>query len=163
VLNLCSNDHLNLAADPRVIEAACAATQHWGAGSASVRFICGTQDIHKDLEAAIATHCGHEEAILFPACFDANGGLFEALFDDQDAIVSDTLNHASIIDPIRLSKAQRYRFASDDMDDLERQLKTARSRGTRFLVIATDGVSSMDGCIAMLPKSHSWGSATTLF
>jgi glycine C-acetyltransferase len=150
-LNLCANNYLGLAGDERVIAAACAATQRWGAGLSSVRFICGTQEIHKELEAEIANYCGYEDALLFPACFDANGGVFEALLDEQDAVVSDGLNHASIIDGIRLTKAKRYRFPSNDMEELERQLKTARAEGARSLLIATDGVFSMDGCVANLP------------
>lgn len=149
-LNFCANDYLGLAADPRVIEAARRAAEQWGAGLASVRFICGTQSIHKELEAAIADLLGFEDALLLAACFDANGALFEPLFGEQDAIVSDTLNHASIIDGIRLSRAKRYRFDNGDMDHLERQLKAARLDGARTIVIATDGVFSMDGHVADL-------------
>jgi glycine C-acetyltransferase len=149
-LNFCSNNYLGLAADPRVIEAGQAAAEEWGAGLASVRFICGTQAIHKELEAAIADYLGFESAMLFAACFDANGAVFEPLFGEQDAIVSDTLNHASIIDGIRLTKARRYRFASSNMNDLEHQLRTARADGARNVLIATDGVFSMDGHVADL-------------
>jgi glycine C-acetyltransferase len=150
VLNLCANNYLGLANDPRVVAAAIDATQRWGAGLASVRFICGTLEIHKELEAAIAAYLGFEDAILFAAAFDANGGVFEPLLGEADAIVSDTLNHASIIDGARLSKARRCRFATNDMDDLERVLKQARSDGARTILIATDGVFSMDGTIANL-------------
>jgi len=150
VLNLCANNYLGLASDERVVEGALDATRRWGAGLASVRFICGTQSIHKELEAAIAGYVGCEDAILFPAAFDANGGVFEPLLGDRDAIVSDTLNHASIIDGVRLSKARRYRFATSDIDDLERQLVQARADGARSILIATDGVFSMDGTIADL-------------
>ena len=150
VLNLCANNYLGLASDPRVIDAAIEATRTWGAGLASVRFICGTQGIHKELEHAIADYLGYDDAILFAAAFDANGGVFEPLLGEQDAIISDTLNHASIIDGVRLSKAKRYRFATSDMDDLERVLKQARSEGARTILIVTDGVFSMDGTIAQL-------------
>ena len=148
VLNLCANNYLGLASDPRVIDAAIEATRKWGAGLASVRFICGTQGIHKELERAIAGYLGYDDAILFAAAFDANGGVFEPLLGEQDAIISDTLNHASIIDGVRLSKAKRYRFATNDMDDLERVLKQARSDGARTILVVTDGVFSMDGTIA---------------
>lgn len=150
LLNFCANNYLGLASDPRIVEAACRATREWGAGLASVRFICGTQAIHKELEAAIAAYLGFEDAILFAAAFDANGGVFEALLGEEDAIVSDSLNHASIIDGVRLSKAKRYRFQSGDMDDLERCLREAREAGARTILIATDGVFSMDGTIADL-------------
>jgi glycine C-acetyltransferase len=150
VLNLCANNYLGLANDPRVIEGAINATREWGAGLASVRFICGTQDIHKDLEHSIADYLGYDDAILFAAAFDANGGVFEPLLTDEDAIVSDALNHASIIDGVRLSKAKRYRYATNDMDDLERVLKEARAEGVRSILIVTDGVFSMDGTIAQL-------------
>lgn len=150
-LNFCANNYLGLAADPRVIKAGKLAAERWGAGLASVRFICGTQGIHKELESAIADYLGFEDAILFAACFDANGALFEPLFGQQDAIISDTLSHASIIDGIRLTKAKRYRFASSDMDDLQRQLERARAEGARNVIIATDGVFSMDGHFADLP------------
>jgi glycine C-acetyltransferase len=150
-INFCANNYLGLAADPRVVTAAAEAMRRWGSGAAAARFICGTQGIHKELEAALAAYLGFEDAILFAACFDANGAVFEPLFEEQDAIVSDTLNHASIIDGIRLSKAKRYRFATGDMADLERQLEAARAEGARVIVIATDGVFSMDGHIANLP------------
>jgi glycine C-acetyltransferase len=150
VLNFCANNYLGLAGDDRVVAAANAATESRGAGTASVRFICGTLDIHKELERAIADYLGFEDAILFAAAFDANGGLFEPLFGAEDAIVSDSLNHASIIDGIRLCKARRYRFATSDMADLETQLRAARADGARDIVIATDGAFSMDGYIAKL-------------
>lgn len=150
LLNLCANNYLGLAGDPRVIDAAIDATRNHGAGLASVRFICGTQDIHLELEAAIAAYLRREDAILFAAAFDANGGVFEPLLGEADAIVSDSLNHASIIDGVRLCKARRYRFSNGDMDDLETQLQTARADGARSILIATDGVFSMDGCIARL-------------
>jgi glycine C-acetyltransferase len=149
-LNLCANNYLGLANDPRVTAAAMGAVGRWGAGLASVRFICGTQEIHKQLERATADYLGHEDAILFAAAFDANGGVFEPLLDEQDAIVSDSLNHASIIDGVRLCKARRYRFANSDMDALEAQLRQARADGARTILIATDGVFSMDGYIAKL-------------
>jgi glycine C-acetyltransferase len=139
-----------LASDERVVAAGREAIEHWGAGLASVRFICGTQEIHKDLEALTADYLGFEDAILFAAAFDANGAVFEPLLGPDDAIVSDTLNHASLIDGIRLSKARRYRYATNDMDDLERVLVQARREGTGTVLIATDGVFSMDGTIANL-------------
>jgi len=150
VLNFCANNYLGLAGDERVSQAGIAAQDRWGAGTASVRFICGTLEIHKELEAAIADYLGFEDAILFAAAFDANGGLFEPLLGAEDAIVSDSLNHASIIDGVRLCKAKRYRFANSDMDDLETQLKQARADGARDIVIATDGAFSMDGYVAKL-------------
>ena len=150
VLNFCANNYLGLAGDERVTQAGIAAPERWGAGTASVRFICGTLEIHKELEAAIAGYLGFEDAILFAAAFDANGGLFEPLLGAEDAIVSDSLNHASIIDGVRLCKAKRYRFANSDMDDLETQLKQARADGARDIVIATDGAFSMDGYVAKL-------------
>ncbi len=150
VLNFCANNYLGLGGDQRIVDAANAATEHRGAGTASVRFICGTLDIHKELERSVADYLGFEDAILFAAAFDANGGLFEPLFGAEDAIVSDSLNHASIIDGVRLCKAKRYRFATSDMDDLETQLKAARADGAREIVIATDGAFSMDGYIARL-------------
>jgi glycine C-acetyltransferase len=149
VLNLCANNYLGLADHPEVIAAAHAATDEWGFGLASVRFICGTQAIHKDLEEALSAFLGTEDTILFSSCFDANGGLFEVLLGAEDAVISDELNHASIIDGVRLSKAQRSRYANNDMDDLERQLKEAS--GARRRLIATDGVFSMDGYLADLP------------
>lgn len=150
VLNFCANNYLGLAGDERVTRAGIAAQEQWGAGTASVRFICGTLGIHKALEQAIAAYLGFEDAILFAAAFDANGGIFEPLFGPEDAIVSDSLNHASIIDGVRLSKAKRYRFATSDMADLEAQLKQARADGARDTVIVTDGAFSMDGYIARL-------------
>ena len=152
MLNLCSNNYLGLAADPRLIAAAAAAMRDHGYGMASVRFICGTQDIHAALEARLAQFLGMEAAILFGSCFDANGGLFEPLLGAEDAIVSDALNHASIIDGVRLSKVRRYRYANSDMGDLEAQLEKARAEGARFIVIATDGVFSMDGYLAPLAQ-----------
>jgi glycine C-acetyltransferase len=151
LLNLCANNYLGLADDPRLITAARAAMDSHGYGMASVRFICGTQELHRALEARIAAYLGMEDSILFAACFDANGGLFEPLLTDQDAIISDSLNHASIIDGVRLCKARRYRFANNDMGDLEVQLLTAVRDGARFILIATDGVFSMDGSFANLP------------
>ncbi|MFA4951258.1 glycine C-acetyltransferase [Brevundimonas sp.] len=150
VLNFCANNYLGLAGDERVTQAGIRAQEKWGAGTASVRFICGTLEIHKELERATADYLGFEDTILFAAAFDANGGIFEPLFGAEDAIVSDALNHASIIDGVRLCKAKRYRFATSDMDDLEAQLKQARADGARNIVIATDGAFSMDGYIAKL-------------
>jgi glycine C-acetyltransferase len=150
VLNLCANNYLGLADHPEVIEAAKAALDRWGFGLASVRFICGTQEIHKELEAALSRFHQTDETILFGSCFDANGGLFETLLSNEDAVISDELNHASIIDGIRLCKAQRYRFRHDDMNDLETKLREAQS--SRFRLIATDGVFSMDGTIANLKE-----------
>ena len=150
MLNLCANNYLGLANDPRLVAAAGAAMQSHGFGMASVRFICGTQDIHRSLEARIAEFLGMQDAILFAACFDANGGVFEALLTEADAVVSDSLNHASIIDGVRLCKAARYRFANNNMADLEAQLQAARQAGARFILIATDGVFSMDGTAADL-------------
>jgi glycine C-acetyltransferase len=150
MLNLCANNYLGLAADPRLIAAAKAAMDSHGYGMASVRFICGTQDLHRQLEARLAAFLQTDDAILFAACFDANGGLFEPLLGEEDAIVSDSLNHASIIDGVRLCKAKRYRFANGDMGDLEVQVLTAIRDGARFVMIATDGVFSMDGYLADL-------------
>ncbi len=155
MLNLCANNYLGLADDPRLIAAAKAAMDGHGFGMASVRFICGTQDIHRQLEARLAGYLGHDDSILFAACFDANGGLFEPLLGAEDAVISDSLNHASIIDGIRLCKAKRYRYANSDMGDLETQLKAARADGARFILIATDGVFSMDGFYAKLPDIRS--------
>lgn len=152
VLNFCANNYLGLAGDSRVVQAGDRAAEAYGAGTASVRFICGTLGIHKTLERAIADYLGFENAILFAAAFDANGGLFEPLFGPEDAIVSDSLNHASIIDGVRLCKARRHRFATSDMADLEAQLKQARADGARDIIIATDGAFSMDGYIARLPE-----------
>lgn len=150
MLNLCANNYLGLADDPRLVTAAKTAMDGHGYGMASVRFICGTQDLHRQLEERIAAFLGKEDSILFAACFDANGGLFEPLLGPEDAVISDSLNHASIIDGIRLCKAQRYRYANSDMDDLEAKLKDARAAGARFILIATDGVFSMDGYLANL-------------
>ena len=149
-VNFCANNYLGLASHERVIEGAVGAARRWGAGLASVRFICGTQEIHRELEATTADYLGFEDSISFAAAFDANGGVFEPLLGERDAIVSDSLNHASIIDGIRLSKAQRFRFASGDMEALEAALKKARADGAQNLLIATDGVISMDGTIADL-------------
>ena len=152
VINLCANNYLGLADHPDLISAAKAAMDTKGFGMASVRFICGTQDLHRDLETKLARFLGKDDSILFAACFDANGGLFEPLLGPDDAIISDALNHASIIDGIRLCKAKRYRYANSDMNDLEAQLKAAKANGARFIMIATDGVFSMDGYLANLPE-----------
>ena len=152
VLNFCANNYLGLADHPDIIAAAKDALDSRGFGMASVRFICGTQDLHKQLEATIAQFFGTEDTILYAACFDANGGLFEPLLDEGDAIVSDALNHASIIDGVRLCKAKRYRYANCDMAELETQLKQARADGARTILITTDGVFSMDGFIAPLDE-----------
>lgn len=151
LINLCANNYLGLADHPVLIAAATGAMHEQGYGMASVRFICGTQDLHRELEARLAEFLGMEDSILFAACFDANGGLFEPLFGAEDAVVSDALNHASIIDGIRLCKAKRYRYATSDMADLEAQLVQARDDGARHILIATDGVFSMDGTLANLP------------
>lgn len=151
MLNLCANNYLGLADHPDLIAAAQGAMADHGYGMASVRFICGTQDLHRELEQALARFLGKDDSILFAACFDANGGLFEPLLGPEDAIVSDALNHASIIDGIRLCKAKRYRYANADMGELEAQLKAARADGARTIMIATDGVFSMDGYLAPLP------------
>ena len=148
VLNFCANNYLGLSSDPRVVQAAHDTLDSHGYGMSSVRFICGTQDIHKELEEKIARFHGTEDTILYAACFDANGGVFEPLLGEEDAIISDALNHASIIDGVRLCKAMRYRYANNDMTDLEQQLKTARKDGARNIIIVTDGVFSMDGIIA---------------
>ena len=150
VLNFCANNYLGLSSHPRVIEAAIEAIHTHGFGMSSVRFICGTQDIHKTLEAKIAAWVGAEDAILYAAAFDANGGLFEPLLNEEDAIISDALNHASIIDGIRLCKAKRFRYNNNDMADLEAKLEEAK--GSRRIMIATDGVFSMDGIIAQMDK-----------
>jgi len=152
VLNFCANNYLGLADHPEIIAAAREALDSHGFGMASVRFICGTQDLHKQLEAKIAEFFGTEDTILYAACFDANGGLFEPLLDENDAIISDALNHASIIDGVRLCKARRYRYANCDMADLEKQLQQARADGARTIMITTDGVFSMDGFIAPLDE-----------
>ena len=148
LVNLCANNYLALANHPSIREAAHRALDRYGYGMASVRFICGTQTVHKELEARLAAFLGMDDAILYSSCFDANGGLFETLLDEQDAVISDALNHASIIDGVRLCKAQRYRYANDDLDELETRLKEAS--GARVKLIATDGVFSMDGVIARL-------------
>jgi glycine C-acetyltransferase len=150
VINLCANNYLGLAQDERVKAAAREGLERWGYGMASVRFICGTQSIHKQLEDQLSQWLGMEDTILYPSCFDANGGLFETLLGAEDAVISDELNHASIIDGVRLCKAQRYRYKNADMADLEAQLQAADSAGARFKLIATDGVFSMDGYIAPL-------------
>jgi len=152
LINLCANNYLGLANHPALIAAASGAMFDHGYGMASVRFICGTQGLHRALEARLAQFLGHDDAILFAACFDANGGLFEALLGESDAVISDALNHASIIDGIRLSKARRYRYGNGDMADLEAQLQAARAEGARYVMIATDGVFSMDGTLAKLPE-----------
>ena len=152
VINFCANNYLGLANHPALIQAAKDTLDSHGFGMASVRFICGTQDLHKQLEAKIADFTGQEDAILYAAAFDANGGVFEPLLGPEDAIISDALNHASIIDGVRLCKAKRYRYANSDMDDLETQLKQARADGARHILIVTDGVFSMDGYIAKLPE-----------
>ena len=150
VLNMCANNYLGLAQHPKVRQAAHEALEHWGYGLASVRFICGTQGVHKELEASLTDFLGTEDTILYGSCFDANGGLFETILGPEDAIINDELNHASIIDGVRLCKAQRYRYKNCDMADLEAQLVAADAKGARFKFIATDGVFSMDGYIAPL-------------
>jgi glycine C-acetyltransferase len=152
VINLCANNYLGLADHPALVAAAKRAMDEHGYGMASVRFICGTQDLHRELEGRIARFLGKDDAILFAACFDANGGLFEPLLGPEDAVISDALNHASIIDGIRLCKAKRYRYANSDMAELETRLQEAREAGARFILIATDGVFSMDGYLAKLPE-----------
>lgn len=150
VVNMCANNYLGLSDRPELIEAAKASYDQWGFGLSSVRFICGTQSIHKELEGALAEFLGMEDAILYSSCFDANGGLFETLLGSADAVISDELNHASIIDGVRLCKAKRYRYKNSDMDDLRRQLEDARDSGCAVKLIATDGVFSMDGYVANL-------------
>lgn len=152
VVNFCANNYLGLSSHPRVIEAAKRAIDTHGFGMSSVRFICGTQDIHKELEAKIASFYQTDDTILYAAAFDANGGVFEPLFNEQDAIISDSLNHASIIDGVRLCKAARYRYNNNDMADLEARLKEAKAAGHRNIIIVTDGVFSMDGYVAQLDK-----------
>jgi glycine C-acetyltransferase len=152
LINLCANNYLGLSGDPETERAAAEALHRHGYGLSSVRFICGTQTVHKELERALSAFLGTEDAILYAAAFDANGGLFEPLFDEADAIISDALNHASLIDGIRLCKAARYRYANNDMDDLERQLEAAQAAGKRHKVIVTDGVFSMDGTLARLDR-----------
>ena len=150
VINMCANNYLGLSDHPRLIEAAKRSYDRWGYGLSSVRFICGTQELHKNLERKIADFVGTDDAILYSSCFDANGGLFETLLGKEDAIISDELNHASIIDGVRLCKAMRYRYRNNDMDDLKAKLDEARAAGARTIMIATDGVFSMDGFIANL-------------
>jgi len=150
VLNFCANNYLGLANHPRIVEAAQKAIRDHGFGMSSVRFICGTQDVHKELEARLSKFLGTEDCILYSSCWDANGGLFETILGPEDAIISDQLNHASIIDGVRLCKAKRYRYANNDMADLEEKLKEARAAGARHIIVATDGVFSMDGYIANL-------------
>ena len=152
VLNMCANNYLGLADNPELIRAAKQSYDRWGFGLSSVRFICGTQELHKQLEKKIAGFLGTDDAILYSSCFDANGGLFETLLGPEDAVVSDELNHASIIDGIRLCKAARYRYRNSDMEDLRLQLTRAREAGARRILIATDGVFSMDGYLARLPE-----------
>jgi glycine C-acetyltransferase len=152
LINLSANNYLGLAGDARLVAAAKSAMDDHGYGMASVRFICGTQDLHRALEGRIARYLGTDDSILFAACFDANGGLFEPLLGEEDAVISDSLNHASIIDGIRLCKARRFRYANNDMADLEAQLIAARAGGARFIMIATDGVFSMDGTYAKLDE-----------
>ncbi len=152
VLNFCANNYLGLSDHPKVVEAAHKTLDSHGFGMSSVRFICGTQDIHKELEQKIADFCGTEDTILYAACFDANGGVFEPLLGPDDAIISDALNHASIIDGVRLCKAKRFRYANNDMADLEKQLIAANEAAARFKIIVTDGVFSMDGYVAQLDK-----------
>ena len=152
VINFCANNYLGLSSHPEVIQAAKDAMDTHGFGMSSVRFICGTQDIHKELEQKVADFYGTEDTILYAACFDANGGIFEPLLSAEDAIISDSLNHASIIDGVRLCKAARYRYENGNMDDLEKQLIAANEKGTRFKLIVTDGVFSMDGLVAPLDK-----------
>ena len=152
MINLCANNYLGLANNPEIIAAARSALDDYGFGMASVRFICGTQTLHRDLERSIARYLRKDDAILFAACFDANGALFETLLGSEDAVISDSLNHASIIDGVRLSKAKRYRYANGDMDELDTRLKEAGAAGARFKLIVTDGVFSMDGYVARLPE-----------
>ncbi|MDH3992308.1 MAG: glycine C-acetyltransferase [Gammaproteobacteria bacterium] len=152
VLNLCANNYLGLAQHPQVNAAAAQGLHDWGYGMASVRFICGTQTLHKQLEEKISGFLGTEDTILYPSCFDANGGLFETILGERDAVISDELNHASIIDGVRLCRAQRYRYRNNDMADLEAQLQAADTAGARFKLITTDGVFSMDGYIARLDE-----------
>ncbi len=150
VVNLCANNYLGLSGRPELVEAAQRALPRYGFGLSSVRFICGTQDVHKALEERLSRFLGFEDTILFSSCFDANGGVFEALLGEEDAVVSDTLNHASVIDGIRLCKAKRYRYAASDMGELEARLREAKANGARFTLVATDGVFSMDGHVARL-------------
>lgn len=161
VINFCANNYLGLANHPELIAAAKAGMDSHGFGMASVRFICGTRDSHKQLEQKLAAFLGMEDAILYSSCFDANGGLFETLLGAEDAIISDALNHASIIDGVRLCKAKRFRYANNDMVELEARLKEAREAGARHILIATDGVFSMDGVIANLKGVCDWRINTT--
>lgn len=154
VINMCANNYLGLANNPELMKTAQDAINRWGYGMASVRFICGTQTLHQELEERLSQFLGTEDTILFGSCFDANGGLFEGLLEKEDAIVSDSLNHASIIDGVRLCKAARYRYANNDMEDLEAKLKQAKADGARTILISTDGVFSMDGIICSLDKVH---------
>ncbi len=151
VLNFCANNYLGLANHPALVEAAKAGMDEHGFGMASVRFICGTQDAHKTLEAKLSDFLGMEDTILYSSCFDANTGLFETILGPDDAIISDALNHASIIDGVRLCKAKRFRYANNDMDELEAQLKAAKAAGAANIMVVTDGVFSMDGVVANLP------------
>src|SRR5213080_2102013 len=167
VLNFCANNYLGLADDPRLIAAAKGGLDACGFGMASVRFICGTQSVHKDLEAALARFLDTDDAILYGSCFDANGGLFETLLGEEDAVISDALNHASIIDGVRLSKAKRFRYANNDMADLEKQLAQAKAEGARYILIAIDGVvanlrairdlADRFGAMMMVDDSHAVG------
>jgi glycine C-acetyltransferase len=152
LLNFCANNYLGLGNHPALVTAAHEALDRWGYGAASVRFICGTQGVHRELEQALSGFLGTDDTILYSSCFDANGGVFETLLSPEDAVISDALNHASIIDGVRLCKAQRYRYANRDMADLEKQLQAAVAAGARFKLIVTDGVFSMDGFIAPLPE-----------
>lgn len=152
ILNLCANNYLGLAQHPAIRQAAAEGLESWGYGLASVRFICGTQTIHKTLEARLSRFLGMQDTILYPSCFDANGGLFETLLGEEDAVISDELNHASIIDGVRLCRARRYRYKNNDMADLEQQLQQADAAGARFKLITTDGVFSMDGYYAQLDR-----------
>ncbi len=154
VINMCANNYLGLANHPDLEKAAKEAIDRWGYGMASVRFICGTQTLHRELEERLSAFLGMEDTILFGSCYDANGGLFEGLLEKEDAIISDSLNHASIIDGVRLCKAARYRYNNNDMEDLEAKLKEATAAGARTILISTDGVFSMDGIVAQLDKIH---------
>ena len=154
VINMCANNYLGLANNPELMQTAKDAIDRWGYGMASVRFICGTQTLHQELEDRLSAFLGMEDTILFGSCYDANGGLFEGLLDANDAIVSDSLNHASIIDGVRLCKAARYRYANNDMVDLEAKLKEAKAAGARTILISTDGVFSMDGIVCQLDVVH---------
>ena len=152
VINMCANNYLGLANNPQIIEAAKKGLDQWGFGLASVRFICGTQTIHKEVEARVSEFLGMEDTILYAACFDANAGLFETILTNEDAVISDELNHASIIDGVRLCKAARYRYNNNNMEDLRLKLIEAKEKGARRILITTDGVFSMDGTIAQLDK-----------